>query len=574
MTTWLLPMTSSSGVELLVANAPTLVDTELQSMLLPSSDDDMVATDDIITCCRAPSCYAPTVVDTDLQSIKTSSHNVEATNPLDPEEFRRQAHLVVDFIADYYSNIEKYPVCSQVEPGYLIKTMPKSAPLQPEPIETILQDVQKHIIPGITHWQRPGFFGYFQSNGSTGNFLGEMLLTGFNIVGFNWLASPAATELEMVVMEWILKLLQLPKSFSFSSDGGGVIHGSTCESFICTLVAARDKKLNQFGMRRTDLGKLVVYCSDQTHYSLKKACKVIGISPNNIRSIQTKKSMNFQLSPHALLMAIESDVRSNLIPLYICLTVGTTPTTAVDSLLKLSDVVKRFHMWTHVDAAYAGSACICPEFRYFLDGVENVNSFSFNPHKWFLTTLDCCCLWVKERIDLTKSLCNNYVLLKNKASDTMEVVDYKDWQISLSRRFRAMKLWMVLRSYGVTGLQEVIRKHVKLAKHFEALLSADNKFEVAVPRQFANVCFRISPSALATTTNDSGDKDSNSLTQTLLESLNGSGLVYMTHVVIEGVYVIRVAIGATLTEEKHVSMLWDMVQENTSNLLAKFTDIK
>ncbi|KAJ0794130.1 putative aromatic-amino-acid transaminase [Helianthus annuus] len=205
------------------------------------------------------------------------SHNIEPLNmmnPLDPEEFRRQAHLVVDFIADYYSNIEQYPVCSQVEPGYLTKTMPKSAPLRPEPIETILQDVNKHIIPGITHWQSPGFFGYFPSSASTGSFLGEMLLTGFNPVGFNWLASPAATELEMVVMEWLLKLLQLPESFSFSSDGGGVIHGSTCESFVCTLVAAREKKLNQFGTNRSDtLGKIVVYyCYDHTH--VQKACHV------------------------------------------------------------------------------------------------------------------------------------------------------------------------------------------------------------------------------------------------------------------------------------------------------------
>ncbi|KAM0053762.1 putative carboxy-lyase [Helianthus debilis subsp. tardiflorus] len=485
-------------------------------------------------------------------------------NPLDPEEFRRQAHLVVDFLADYYLNIENYPVCSQVEPGFLTKTMPLTAPLQPEPIETILQDVHKHIIPGLTHWQSPGFFAYFQSNASTGNFLGEMLLTGFNSVGFNWLASPAATELEVVVMEWLLKLLQLPKSFSFSSDGGGVIHGSTCESFVCTLVAAREKKL---GQREANLGKLVVYCSDQTHFSLQKACRVVGISPHNVRSIQTKKSMNFQLSPGALLTAIESDVRAGLIPLYVCLTLGTTSTTAVDPLLALSEIAKRFLMWVHVDAAYAGSACICPEFRHFLDGVEGANSFSFNPHKWFLTTLDCCCLWVKDQTDLTKALSNDPELLKNKASDTKSVVDYKNWQIALSRRFRAMKLWMVIRSYGVTGLQEVIRKHVKLAKHFEALLIADKRFEVVVPRNFATVCFKV----LAP---NGSNEDSKRLTQTLLDSLNASGLVYMTHAVIEGVYVIRVAIGATLTEEKHVRMLWDMVQEHATHLLASCADIE
>ncbi|KAL8259372.1 hypothetical protein R6Q59_027325 [Mikania micrantha] len=271
------------------------------------------------------------------------SHNETSSmmNPLEPEEFRRQAHLVVDFLADYYSNIEKYP-----------------APLKPEPIETILQDVQKHIIPGITHWQSPGFFGYFQTNGSTGNFLGEMLLTGFNTAGFNWLASPAATVLEMIVTEWILELLQLPKSFSFSRNGGGVIHGSTCESFVCTLIAAREKKLKQLGAdQRGDL------CMIRHIFLSKKLIKLLGISPNNVRSIQTKKSVNFQLSPDALLTAIESDVRASLIP---CLTLGTTPTTAVDLLLTLSEIAQRYHIWTHVDAAYAGSACICLEFRHFL----------------------------------------------------------------------------------------------------------------------------------------------------------------------------------------------------------------
>ncbi|KAJ0816006.1 putative carboxy-lyase [Helianthus annuus] len=232
--------------------------------------------------------------------------------------------------------------------------------------------------------------------------------------------------------------------------------------------------------------------------------------------------MNFQLSPDALLTAIESDVRAGLIPLYVCLTLGTTSTTAVDPLLALSEIAKRFLMWVHVDAAYAGSACICPEFRHFLDGV-------------------------KDQTDLTKALSNDPELLKNKASDTKNVVDYKDWQIALSRRFRSMKLWMVIRSYGVIGLQE--------------------RFEVVVPRKFATVCFKVlAPNA--------SNEDSKRLTQTLLDSLNASGLVYMTHVVIEGVYVIRVAIGATLTEEKHVRMLWDTVQEHATHLLASYADIQ
>ncbi|KAJ9559450.1 hypothetical protein OSB04_014064 [Centaurea solstitialis] len=492
----------------------------------------------------------------------------EFFNPLGHEEFRKQPHLVVDFLADYYKNIEKYPVCSQVKPGFLTETMLDSPPFQPQPLEAILQDVQNHIIPGITHWQSPGFFAYFQSNGSTANFLGEMLLTGFNTVGFNWLASPAATELEIVVMEWLLKLLQLPKSFSFSSEGGGVIHGSTCESFVCTLVSARQKKLNQIDSSKrdsTNLGSnLVVYCSDQTHFSFQKASQIVGINPNNVRVVQTTKSMNFQLCPNALLKVIKADVRAGLVPLYLCLTVGTTPTTAVDPLGILCEVAKQFDMWAHVDAAYAGSACICPEFRHFLDGVEGATSFSFNPHKWLLTSLDCCCLWVKDRSDLTKALATDPELLKNYNENecSKQVVDYKDWQIALSRRFRSMKLWMVMKSYGVSGLREFIRRHVKMAQHFEALLFRDKRFEVVVPRNFATVCFRIAPLSESST-----EEDVNRLNKKLLESLNGTGDVYMTHAVVENIFVIRVAIGATLTEEKHVNMLWDMVQKHANALL-------
>ncbi|KAK1424006.1 hypothetical protein QVD17_19317 [Tagetes erecta] len=498
-----------------------------------------------------------------------SLNNVETTNkpinPLDPEEFRKQAHLVVDFIADYYSNIEQYPVCSQVKPGFLTETMLKLAPLEPEPIETIMQDVQNHIIPGLTHWESPGFFAFFPCTASIGNFLGEMLITGFNAIPFNWLASPAATELEMVVLEWVLNLLQLPKSFWFSSDGGGVLLGSTCEALVCTLVAAREKKLSKVAAEEGVLEKMVIYCSDQTHFSLKKACGVVGISPQNVRAIVTTKSMNYELSSLALLNAIETDLRSGLIPLYVCLTVGTTQTTAVDPLGTLCEIANRFDMWVHVDAAYAGSACICPEFRHFLDGVEEATSFSFNPHKWFLTTLDCCCLWVKDRTVYTKALSSDPEYLKNKPSESKQVVDYKDWQISLTRRFKAMKLWMVLRMHGASGLREFIRKQVKMAQHFEKLLSRDKRFELVVPRNFATLCFR-----LLLANQSSCDGDINMLNKQLLESLNATGRVYMTHAVVEGVYVIRVSIGAVLAQDKHVSMLWDLLQEHAEVLLAKY----
>ncbi|XP_059667761.1 tyrosine decarboxylase 1-like [Cornus florida] len=491
-------------------------------------------------------------------------------NPQDPEEFRRQGHIVIDFLADYYKKVQKYPVRSQVEPGYLRKRLPESAPNNPEPIETILQDVETDIIPGLTHWQSPNFFAYYQSNASTSGFLGEMLLSGFNVVGFSWISSPAATELESIVTDWLAKLLKLPKSFLFSGGGGGVIHGSTCEAVLCTLTAARDQKLSQIG--RENIGRLVVYGSDQTHSAFHKAAQIAGIHPKNFRNILSTKSTEFTLSPDSLLSTIVSDVKNRLIPLYLCATVGTTPTGAVDPLGPICDVAKLYGIWVHVDAAYAGSACICPEFRHFIDGVEGATSFSFNAHKWLLTGLDCCCVWVKDPSALVKALSTYPEYLRNKATDSKLVVDYKDWQISLSRRFRAMKLWIVLRNHGVTNIRNFIRGHVEMAKHFERLVASDKRFEVVVPRNFSIVCFRVLPSAAicACSDIDDGYKGllcANELNRELLESINGSGRLYMTHAVIEGVYVIRFAIGATLTDLHHVNMAWKVVREHADAML-------
>ncbi|XP_023735042.1 tyrosine decarboxylase 1-like [Lactuca sativa] len=485
-------------------------------------------------------------------------------NPLNPVEFRRQGHMVIDFLADYYENIEKYPVRSHVKPGYLFQSSPDCAPMYPEPIEAILKDVQKDIIPGITHWQSPNFFAYFASSANTASFLGEMLLNGFNVVGFNWASSPAATELEILVMEWLLKLLQLPQSFSTSSDhGGGVLLGTTCEAFVCTLLAAKEKTLDQIGRENTE--KLAVYCSDQTHFSFQKSAKIIGIKPENVRQVVTNRTTNFELSPESLDEMIKRDLEDGLIPIYLCATVGTTSTTAVDPLGSLCEVASKYNMWVHVDAAYAGSACICPEFRHFLDGVEGASSFSFNAHKWLLPNLACCCLWVKDKSSFTKPLSTTSELIANKTTESGKVVDYKDWQISLARRFQALKLWMVLRSYGTIALREYIRKHVKMAKDFEGLVNMDSRFEIMAPRYFSMVCFRVSPYAISQ--HHDNDHEANEFNQMLLELVNATGRVYMTHSVVGGVYVIRFAVGATLTEDRHVKMAWELVQGQATSLL-------
>ncbi|XXG59470.1 hypothetical protein AAC387_Pa04g1550 [Persea americana] len=367
----------------------------------------------------------------------------------------------------------------------------------------------------MTNWLSPNFFAYFPATVSTAAFLGEMLCTSFNSVGFNWLASPAATELETIVMDWLAKLLKLPRSFMFCGTGGGVIRGTTSEAILCTLVAARDRALEKVG--KDNIAKFVVYGSDQSHSTYTKACQIAGFLPSNIRSIPTLADTDFSLDPVQVMRAMKADVEARLMPVYVCATVGTTSSTAVDPVKDLADVAERFDTWLHVDAAYAGSACICPEFRQYLDGVERADSVSISPHK--------------------------------------------TGRWGVGRRFRASCLWLALRSHGVANLQTHIRSDVPMAKAFEALVAADPRFEIVVPRRFSLVCFRLNPPGKF----DSVDV----LNRKLLDSINSTGRVYMTHTIVGGVYLLRFAVGATLTEERHVDAAWKLIKERADALVGK-----
>ncbi|KAL8252742.1 hypothetical protein R6Q59_036435 [Mikania micrantha] len=450
--------------------------------------------------------------------------------------------------------------------GILQKLIPDSAPVQPESLQAVLQEVETKILPGITHWQSPNYFAYFPINASIAGFLGEMLSAGINTLGFSWITSPAATELEMIVLDWLANLLKLPNDFHSKGPSGGVIQGTASEAVLVVLLAARDRILREIG--KDALGKLVVYGSDQTHSCFEKACQLAGIHPENLRLLKTENYNEYALSPDSLDDAISQDIAAGLIPFFLCATVGTTSSTAVDPLHELGKIIKRYGIWFHVDAAYAGSACICPEYRHHLNGIEEADSFNMNCHKWFLTNFDCSALWIKDRNVLIQSLSTNPEYLKNKASQGTTVIDYKDWEIPLGRRFRSLKLWMVLRLYGVENLQSYIRNHIKLAQQFEDLVAQDTRFmsyknshfQIVATRTFSLVCFLLLPA-------NKNEEHANKLNRDLLDAVNSSGQIFISHTVLSGKYILRFVVGAPLIEERHIVAAWKLFQEASSSLL-------
>uniref|UniRef100_A0A1J3JBL7 Putative tyrosine decarboxylase 2 n=2 Tax=Noccaea caerulescens TaxID=107243 RepID=A0A1J3JBL7_NOCCA len=492
-------------------------------------------------------------------NVNGNGAKVKKMKPMESEVLREQGHIMVDFIADYYKNLEDspqdFPVLSQVQPGYLRDMLPDSAPDHPESLKELLDDVSKKIIPGITHWQSPGYFAYYASSTSVAGFLGEMLNAGLSVVGFTWLTSPAATELEVIVLDWLAKLLQLPNDFLSTGNGGGVIQGTGCEAVLVVVLAARDRILKKVG--KTSLPRLTVYATDQTHSSFRKACLIAGVHEENIRLLKTDSSTNYGMPPESLEEAISSDLAKGFIPFFILATVGTTSSAAVDPLVPLGKTAKSYGIWMHVDAAYAGSACICPEFRKFIDGIENADSFNINAHKWLFANQTCSPLWVKDKYSLIDALKTNPEYLEYKVPKRDEVVNFKDWQISLSRRFRSLKLWMVLRLYGSENLRDFIRDHVNLAKKFEDYVAQDQRFEVVTTRYFSLVCFRLAPV--------DGDEDMcNEQNRELLAAVNSTGKIFISHTALSGKFILRFAVGAPLTEERHVTESWQIIKKHAS----------
>lgn len=467
-----------------------------------------------------------------------------------PEEFRRYGKEVIDWIADYYEQVESYPVLPHIEPGDIRAKLPTHAPQTGEPFADVLRDVNDIILPGVTHWQSPNFFAFFPSNTSGPSILGELLSAGLGQQGMMWLTSPACTELETRVMDWLAEMLALPEQFRSASTGGGVIQDSASSAALCAILAARERATDFKTNLQGGDGKLVAYISTQTHSSLEKAVKIAGIGSANLCQIAVDE--RFAMRPDALLEQIRRDREAGLTPFFVCATVGTTSSNAMDSLPEIGRICRQEGVWLHVDGAMSGTAAICPEYRHFLNGIEYADSFCFNPHKWLFTNFDCDCFFVADRAVLINTLSILPEYLRNKATESGAVIDYRDWQISLGRRFRALKLWFVIRHYGVQGLQYHIRRHIQLAQQFVEWVKESADFELAAPAPLNLVCFRYK-----------GDDDAN---KTLLERLNTSGQVYLSHTVLDGRFTLRMCVGQTHTEERHVRAAWELIQKTGREL--------
>ncbi|KAK9915210.1 hypothetical protein WJX75_006221 [Coccomyxa subellipsoidea] len=469
------------------------------------------------------------------------------------EEFRKNAKDMVDWICDYYASNEKLPVRSEVEPGYLRPLLPKAAPQSPENFSAIMQDFQAKIMPGITHWQSPNFFAYFPSNSSFPAMLGEMLSSALSTVGFCWIGSPATTELETIVMDWLGKLLCLPTSFlAFDEQGkrglgGGVIQGSASESTLVALLAARARALA--GRPMEDAGNLVAYSSDQSHSSIKKACMVAGTP--YVRIIPASPEDDYAFDAAALEEAIREDIDAGLLPFYCVATIGTTSSCAVDPIAEIGRITQQYGLWLHVDAAYAGVSSMLPEYRHYFVGLELVDSFITNGHKWLLTNFDCSCMWVRNAEPLKAALSLTPAYLRGKGND----LDYKDWQVPLGRRFRSLKLWFVMRSYGTENIKKFLRHHIQLGQLFVSLIQTDARLEIVTPPRWGLICFRVRGAG-------------NEATQELLERVNKSGRAFLVHTELSGRFVARMAIGGSLTQERHVRGAWQLISECTTEVLA------
>ncbi len=459
------------------------------------------------------------------------------------EEFKRDAYTLIDWIADYFEDVEKYPVRSGVNYGDIKKQIPTHPPEKPETIHHIFDDFKRVILPGVTHWQSPRYFAYFPANNSEPSVLAEFLIAAMGVQGMKWITSPAATELEEVVMDWLRQMIGLPEQFS------GVIQDSASVSTLCAILAAREKCT---GLVTNDQGlinnRLRIYCSSEAHSSIEKAVRIAGLGSDNLVKIDvdTKNRM----IPQRLEELIDNDIALGYKPACIIAALGTTGTCAIDPVEEIGRIAEKKGIWMHIDAAFAGTALVLPEFRSTIHGLHLADSLVFNPHKWMFTSFDCSAFFVKDKEHLQNTFRLVPVYLQTQKNT--QANDFSNWGIQLGRRFRSLKLWFVIRNFGIEGIQQRIRFHIKLSEHVEKVITDRSDFELVVPRNLSVVCFRYNPSTIA-------EEELNGINAALLEKINSSGKAYLSHTMVGNKFTLRFVCAQTHTEKKHVDEALDMI---------------
>jgi len=481
---------------------------------------------------------------------------------MDSKEFRKRGKEMIDYVADYLDTIEDRKVLPDVKPGYLKPLIPNQAPEEPDKWEDLINDIERVIMPGVTHWHSPHFHAYFPTANSYPAICADILSDAIACLGFSWIASPACTELEVIMMDWLAKMLKLPQFYLAESNGlgGGIIQGTASEAALVTMLAAKNKKVSEMLESKPGLevdfikSKLVIYCSEQAHSSIERDALLASVI---CRKLPVDE--NYSLRGNTLSKAIEKDIEDGFIPFFVCGTLGTTSVCSYDNLMELGPICNEQKIWFHVDAAYAGSAFICPEFQHYLDGVEFTDSFNFNPHKWLLVTFDCSALWIRNRKFMVDGFNVDPFYLKHEHQNGSYMApDFRHWQIPFGRRFRSLKLWFVFRLYGIQGLQQFIRKHVKLAKRLEQLILEDDRFEIIGKVTMGLICFRL--------------KGHNELSERLLKLINDSKEIYMVPSKINDIFFMRFAVCAASTEDSHIDFAWDLIQRLT-NFMIPVTDL-
>jgi aromatic-L-amino-acid decarboxylase len=475
------------------------------------------------------------------------------------EDFRRYGDEAIDWIANYLTNVGELPVLSQNQPGDLIRALPSSPPVTGEGMEEILKDIDRVIVPGLTHWNSPSFYAYFSTSASAPGILGELFSAAFDVKSMLWRTSPASTELEQVVMDWLRQMMDLPPAFE------GIIYDTASVASFHAIAAAReslDLRIREDGMSgRADLPLLRVYSSDQAHSSIEKDLIGLGLGQRSLRKI--KSDEKFSMSASALAQAIEEDLRDGVKPLCVVATIGTTSTSSIDPVNEIADICGRHGVWLHVDAAYAGSASVVPEMQPLFAGWERADSIVTNPHKWLFTPFDLSVLY-SRRMDMLRrgfSLTPEY--LRNAEADVVQ--NHMDYGIQLGRKFRSLKLWMIIRYFGHEGLAARLREHCRLAQLFASWVNESSDWEILAPVPFSLVCFRACPSL-------DGEDDEprtarlNGLNEKLMNAVNATGKAFLSHTVLKGKFTLRLAIGNIRTTEEHIRDVWRLLNEESSNL--------